>query len=485
MSSVIRIESFPEANGPRIASLIARYTGMYAVDELLEKLPVEFEVKAENFETLRGHLEQLGCNQKFISIETHAEQLLSPEDQAIVALPRGEVITRSIRLYWQDFRLFLGLGSIFWLPIMAGSSLPYIEHPTYKVVYTLAAMITFFFLMHVAYVLVLVASSERILGREVGLLNTINRVGISEFFRFAWAKILMYLVTSLGYLLLVIPGIIWSIRLAVSGPVAAIEGKTGKAALRRSSQLARGHGGIIFGTLFGMGFLIGGASLLISLVLTLLGQQWGADKKSAKGFADLIAYTITTPLMAITMVTLYYHLLTVSLREKVRIESQDPRIEAPGPDVTGPQIMADERMPESDYKGLRREEEAVKTLKKRIHQRPNDAEVHFDLGAFYSELELYEEATVALKEAIRLRPYHARAYTCLGYIYIVLGRYEDAKGASTEAIRLKPNNVEAHYYLGLAYVGLGKREGAQAEYEILKGLDRETADELFGVIYKD
>ncbi len=77
MSSMIRIESFPDENGPQIAGVIARYTGMYAVEELLKKLPVEFEVRAESFEDLKRHLNQLGCNQEFISLELHVEHLLS------------------------------------------------------------------------------------------------------------------------------------------------------------------------------------------------------------------------------------------------------------------------------------------------------------------------------------------------------------------------------------------------------------------------
>ena len=59
---VIRIESFPKSNGPQIAGVITRYTGMYGVDDLLNKLPVEFEVEAETSEDLKSQLQQLGCN---------------------------------------------------------------------------------------------------------------------------------------------------------------------------------------------------------------------------------------------------------------------------------------------------------------------------------------------------------------------------------------------------------------------------------------
>ncbi len=62
MSPVLRIESFPERNGPQIAGVITTYTGMFGVDELLAKLPAEFEVEAANFDGLKSELEQLGCN---------------------------------------------------------------------------------------------------------------------------------------------------------------------------------------------------------------------------------------------------------------------------------------------------------------------------------------------------------------------------------------------------------------------------------------
>ncbi len=313
MSPVIRIDSFPEENGRQIAGVITAYTGMYSVDELLAKLPVEIEVEPESFEALRGQLDQLGCNQKFVSLDSNAQELLSPEDRAIWAFHRGDNNTRSFRLYRQNFWLFLGLGSIFWIPIMAASFLPSFETPAEQLTYALLI----YLLMHVAYSNILWASSERLLGREVRFVENVSRVNVLEFFRFTWAKTLMYLVTFVGYLLLVIPGIIWSIRLAVSGPVAVIEGKTGPAALRRSSQLAKGRGGVIFGTLFVLGLLVGLASSVISIGLVILVQLTDTDQAIALRFSNLIAYTITTPLVAITMATLYYNLRALSLKEEV------------------------------------------------------------------------------------------------------------------------------------------------------------------------
>ncbi len=41
MRRVIRVDSFPKENGPQIAGVITRYTGMSGVEDLLTKLPVE------------------------------------------------------------------------------------------------------------------------------------------------------------------------------------------------------------------------------------------------------------------------------------------------------------------------------------------------------------------------------------------------------------------------------------------------------------
>ncbi len=337
MSPVIRIESFPEENGPQIAGLITQYTGMHAVDELLTKLPVEIEVEGESFEPLKNQLEQLGCNQKVVSLDVLAEELLSPEDQKILALARGKIITRSLQLYWQNFRVFLEFSSILWLPTMVGYSVPYGAQPTYPLVYAVFIGITFALLSQLAYEHLLLASSERLLGREVRFVDTWRRLSVRDFIKFCWTTILVGLIVGVGSMLFLIPGIILAIKLAVSGPVAVIEGKTGPAAIERSFQLTGGHGGTIFGTFIGVGLFIGVANILISFIFVFLGQLWGANQEAVAAYADLVASTVTTPLMAIAITTLYYHVRGLSLKKALRepperpMESEGDRIhETPG-----------------------------------------------------------------------------------------------------------------------------------------------------------
>ncbi len=94
----------------------------------------------------------------------------------------------------------------------------------------------------------------------------------------------------------------------------------------------------------------------------------------------------------------------------------------------------------------------------------------------------HEEAIASYKEAIRLKPDDAEAHYNLGSAYGNLGRYEEAVMAFKVAILLKPELVGAHYNLGLAYLKISTREGAVKEYNILKDLHGDTANELLGLI---
>jgi lipoprotein NlpI len=53
-----------------------------------------------------------------------------------------------------------------------------------------------------------------------------------------------------------------------------------------------------------------------------------------------------------------------------------------------------------------------------------------------------------------------------------------------QAIRIDPDDAEVHIYLGLAYIWSKDRDSALEQYEILKKLDTEKANELFDEINK-
>lgn len=71
-------------------------------------------------------------------------------------------------------------------------------------------------------------------------------------------------VTVVGYILLIVPGIIFSLMYAVCVPVAVAEGRGPFASLKRSAALTDGYKGLIFMTYFLWGLVIGGLSLLVT-----------------------------------------------------------------------------------------------------------------------------------------------------------------------------------------------------------------------------
>ena len=87
------------------------------------------------------------------------------------------------------------------------------------------------------------------------------------------------------------------------------------------------------------------------------------------------------------------------------------------------------------------------------------------------------------------------AYNNLGYVYEYLGRFEEAIKYYKQAIKIKPdfvlahenlaNLVDARYRSGITHLKNGNKDSALKEYEILKTIDANMANELLKIINKD
>lgn len=130
-----------------------------------------------------------------------------------------------------------------------------------------------------------------------------------------------------------------------------------------------------------------------------------------------------------------------------------------------------------------RHEEACIAYQEAIKLRPDLFSPYNNLGVEFCTLKRYPESAEALKRAIQIEPDNARAHYNLGYTFSQARKYREAMESYKVAIRLKPDDPAAHYGLGRAVLALGDRGMALEEYKILKGLNRELADDLFGRIY--
>jgi hypothetical protein len=106
----------------------------------------------------------------------------------------------------------------------------------------------------------------------------------------------------LGVVLLLVPGLVLMARWAVAVPVVMYEGATPRAALKRSSDLVRGHGRAVFTVLVNVGFRVG-----------VVGFAVGAAAGTVGGFLAMwigltVGSAVTTPYAAHALSVLYYRL---------------------------------------------------------------------------------------------------------------------------------------------------------------------------------
>ncbi|HXG68593.1 MAG TPA: tetratricopeptide repeat protein [Blastocatellia bacterium] len=131
--------------------------------------------------------------------------------------------------------------------------------------------------------------------------------------------------------------------------------------------------------------------------------------------------------------------------------------------------------------------EAIETFEKTVRIDPdywnNDA-AYFGLGMVNLKVGKYEEAINALKESIKLSPAVAHSHIGLGIAHFMLGNYKEAVSPFkrvlelNRALGINAQSANAHYWLGKTYLRLGDKQSALKEYQALKQIDKERAEQL-------
>lgn len=109
-------------------------------------------------------------------------------------------------------------------------------------------------------------------GSQHGTFEAYYKKSFSSAWSFIWVQILVGLIGFVGFLLLVIPGIIWAVQYSFSGMVAVLEGKRGMEALRQSKAYVKGNWWKLFFRCVGLAILVTVAVLLLIAVLGPLAE---------------------------------------------------------------------------------------------------------------------------------------------------------------------------------------------------------------------
>ncbi|OFW79497.1 MAG: hypothetical protein A2Z48_03960 [Actinobacteria bacterium RBG_19FT_COMBO_70_19] len=143
------------------------------------------------------------------------------------------------------------------------------------------------------------AAAGALVGREPDLGES-YRVGVARM----WSVLLVSLLTGLavagGFILLIVPGLIFLARFAVAVPALVVEGKRGRAALSRSWNLVIGHSWPVFGTLLVAGLIAGAVSGVLTVPFS---GPW-----FVRGLLAGIGSAITTPFTGLVFSLVYFDL---------------------------------------------------------------------------------------------------------------------------------------------------------------------------------
>ncbi len=137
------------------------------------------------------------------------------------------------------------------------------------------------------------------------------------------------------------------------------------------------------------------------------------------------------------------------------------------------------------YGALERTGEQIDTFREILDHQPDHIPTLLDLGATLGKIGRFDEAMTLFTRAGGLEPDNELIYYNIGVTYSRMDRPEEAIRAYTLAIRANPRMAAAHYNLGMTYFGQGRRNLALDQYEILKGLESESANKLFESIYPE
>jgi hypothetical protein len=232
---------------------------------------------------------------------------------ALRPLTFNEILDRTFSLYRREFSLFVGLSCALYLPLalLSTTLLSMPGKPAPGAPLTPGASLMIFAVSMVAMVLIMtgslllqgclaVAIAERYLERPItvgqALARTVRRAPtlIATF-------VLMELVMMGGFMLCVVPGLIFMVALLLAPQIAMLEGADAMGSIRRSRALTKGDRWRIFGMF-----------LLLGVIAAVL--QWGAKfgvnlvahSQLAADLAAQVIAAVVAPITNIALVLLYF-----------------------------------------------------------------------------------------------------------------------------------------------------------------------------------
>jgi uncharacterized membrane protein len=251
---------------------------------------------------------------------------------ALRPLNTGELLDRTFSLYRNHYALFLGIVALPHLVLLAFqlsgvAIIPISKGDMSTALITglwgLGTIVVSFLVNAASQAATIIAVSHVHLGRSASVMDSFSRVK-SKIFGVLGLTFLMGLGIGFGFLLLIVPGILLTVRWSLSVPAKVLEDLPASDAMSRSSQLTEGNRWRIFIVwLLFFALSIAVAMLLqwpITFGTLFLVQHMGSTGpiliQIASILAGFVSQCLVAPLMTIAFSLIYYD-------ERVRKEAFD------------------------------------------------------------------------------------------------------------------------------------------------------------------
>ena len=169
----------------------------------------------------------------------------------------GQALSRAFDVLFGNFLTFIAISAIATLPTIV------YEYNTLErtiPTYSWVPLLLRFLVSSLCEAMILYATFQALRGRPVSAVDSAGR-GLQRFVWVVLASVLTTIVVSLGYLLLIVPGLIAYTVYSLTLPACVVEKLGPVESMSRSAELTRGYRWPIFGALFAVGVveLIAGA----------------------------------------------------------------------------------------------------------------------------------------------------------------------------------------------------------------------------------
>ncbi len=243
----------------------------------------------------------------------------------------GGILDQTFRLYKQHFARFLAIVAIVQVPIgliglllvaqagmldpemvEAGGAAAEPEFPVSPGLAAIAAIFAVFLtvlgltLCHAA---LIKSISESYLGNEVSVGEAYGFI-LPKLLTIIWAGIVVGFVVMLGFFLLIVPGIIFTVWYALTIQIVVIEGRGATDAMRRSKELTSGNRGKVLAVILLAALLEVIVSLAGDFILGFVAGMVLPDTESvlliAQSVINIITGVLAAPISATAVILLYY-----------------------------------------------------------------------------------------------------------------------------------------------------------------------------------